>query len=158
MLKKILVILLCVFLCSCSHSAESEISIFFQREKIYFEYSEITYEFNPKSESFIALNGEYKGMSVSFGTQGCVVNCNEFCIKTETNSFPPLKGFYSLYNAFKNNPSSVVSTDDGAYALLIDSSRFLVYYNTDNKKTEKLIAETADGVFEYTVNASEETD
>lgn len=160
-MKRIIIVLLCVFcifLSACSQDAESEIGALFQAEKVYFKYSGIEYEFVPKSGSFTVLNGGYEGMLVLFNEQGCAASCNGFSIQTKSNSFPPLKGFYLLHNAFERNINSIVTTDDGAYALLIDSSRFLVYYNTDIKKIEKLIAETADGVFEYTVLTSEETD
>ncbi len=158
MLKKIWIIFICLLMCSCSADSDKMIKKFIESEVLYFEYLNTKYEFSVHAGEFTALDGRYKGMTVLFDESGCVIRYGEFSIETQGNNMPYLKAIQQLCYAFKNNGDSAVITDDGAYALLIDSSRFLVYYNTDNEKIDKLIAETADGVFEYTVLTSEETD
>lgn len=158
MLKRLSIILICVLLCSCSASDGGKIRKFTESKEILFEYAGIKYEFNQEANTFTSKSGALTDTVFSFTESGCIIRCGEVSLKTQANSLPHLKSFYALFEAFKYNGDSAVITDDGAYALLIDSSRFLVYYNTDAERIDRLIAETADGVFEYTVLESEETD
>lgn len=158
MYKKLFVFLLCLMTCSCRANSESGISDFFSQETVHFEYMETEYEYNAEKGSFTYLSGDYMGMCVYFDESGCIITYGGFSLKTQPLDMPHLKAFHGLYSAFKNSFDSTVTADDGAYTLLIDSWRFLVYYNKDAERIDTLIAETENGVFEYTVLISEESD
>lgn len=162
MYKKLFVflscLLICLLACSCKANSQKNILDFFSQETVRFKYMETEYEYNTEKDVFTYLSGDYNGMRVCFAESGCIITYGGFSLKTQPHDMPHLKAFHGLYSAFENYSDSAVTTDDGAYALLIDSWRFLVYYNKDAERIDTLIAETENGVFEYTVLISEETD
>lgn len=162
MYKKLFVFLSCLLIClltrSCKANSQKQIFDFFNQETVRFECMETEYEYNSGTGTFTYLSGDYKGMCVCFAESGCIITYGGFSLKTQPLDMPHLKAFHGLYSAFENSSDSAVTTDDGAYTLLIDSWRFLVYYNKDAERIDTLIAETENGVFEYTVLISEETD
>lgn len=157
-MKRILYIMLCLtVLCvsSCKTNAEDGFESFFNKPVI-FETLGIKYEYDPTKNIFTVLSGDFTGMEMSFTETDCNVSFKDFSINTDPRSFPQLKLFYSLFRAYTENFDTAAKNDDGAYALLIDSFRFLVYYNSVTEKVERLVAETENGSFEYKVIITEE--
>ncbi len=157
-MKRIFCIFLCLILVlvsSCKKTAEGSIKDFFN-QTVVFETMGIKYEYNSQINKFTVISGDYSGMELFFTDTDCTVNFEDFSISTDPFSFPQLKLFYSLFCAYEDNFDSAVKNDDDAYALLIDSFRFLVYYNSVAEKVDKLVAETENGSFEYKVITSED--
>lgn len=152
----------CIYLCltvmlisSCNVSTEDSIKSFFV-DTVVFETMNIKYEYDSENNRFTVLSGDFLGMVLYFSDNDCIVNFKEFSINTDPRSFPQLNLFYLLFRGYRENFDTAVKNDDGAYALLIDSFRFLVYYNPVTEKVDKLVAETENGSFEYTVITTEE--
>ncbi|MBO5981973.1 MAG: hypothetical protein J6Q24_05960 [Clostridia bacterium] len=157
-MKRIFFVFLCLILAlasSCKKTADESIKDFFN-QTVVFETMGIKYEYNSQIDKFTVLSGDYSGMEMYFTDTDCKVNFEDFSISTDPFSFPQLKLFYSLFRVYEDNFDTAVKNDDGAYALLIDSFRFLVYYNPVAEKVDKLVAETENGSFEYKVITSEE--
>lgn len=157
-MKRVFCIWLCftvICICSCKSSTGDKLRDFFN-ETVVFETLGIKYEYNSQSKIFTVLSGDYSGMELLFIDTDCTVNFKDFSISTNPYSFPQLMLFHSLFCAYVENFDTAVENDDGAYALLIDRFRFLVYYNPVAEKVEKLVAETENGSFEYKVVTSEE--
>ena len=157
-MKRILRIFLClliILMASCKSGVNDGIEDFFGRNVV-FETMGIKYEYEPQNSTFTVLSGDYSGMKLFYTDTDCTVNFKDFTITTDPFSFPQLKLFYSLFCAYGQSFADAVKNDGGAYVLLIDSFRFLVYYNSVSEKVEKLSAQTENGSFEYKVLTSED--
>lgn len=158
-MKKVFLFVFCfviVLFSSCNNVKKDNLVKFFQNDTVVFETLGIRYEYNETDKSFSVLSGDFSGMNVAFANGECVVRFKEFCIDTDPRAFPQLKSFVSLYTAFKDNLDEFAVNDRNEYVLLIDSSRFLVYYDSNVSKITKLVAETENGSFEYTVVNTED--
>ncbi len=158
-MKRLLLFLICLgvlFSASCKNTSTDGIEQFFNQTTVVFETSGVKYRYNDPDQTFLVISGDFSGMSLCFVNNECIVSFKEFRINTDPRVFPQLKEFLSLFDAYKNNADAAVINDQNAYALLIDSSRFLVYYNSDICKVHKLVADTESGSFEYKVIDSED--
>ncbi len=158
-MKKVFLFVFCfviILFSSCNNVNKNNLEKFFQNDTVVFETLGIQYEYNKTDKSFSVLSGDFSGMNVAFTNGECVVRFKEFCIDTDPRAFPQLKSFVSLYAAFKDNLDEFAVNDRNEYVLLIDSSRFLVYYDSNVSKITKLVAETENGSFVYTVVNTED--
>ncbi len=155
MKKCIVSLLLCViFLCSCG--SVNRLNTFFQKESVVFSYTGIKYKYDPSSQSFEQLNGSLKGMIITFDAENCYVTYGDYTLNTDPSVFAAFKAFDILWRNFKIDFENAVLSDDNAFVLIVDSFRFLVYYNKDSEIVGKMVAETEDGVFEYKLSEQEE--
>ena len=114
------------------------------------------YTYSPTSRLFLQQDGLFKGMKVCFTDTGSCAEYGDYILETNLYSFSALYSFDILWRAFYDSETETVVSNEGAFVIIVDSSRFLVYYNEDSEIVRKLVAETVYGVFEYTLTESEE--
>lgn len=155
MLKKCCIVILCFFLVSCSVSVNDKFNRLFEISSVCFLHNDIKYSYSVTEREFTVLNGSFEGMRIRVTENGCTAEIDGYVLETQISAFGFLTAFDLLWQSFTAQADNAVISNDGAYVLIIDSSRFLVYYNKDNDKIEKLISETQYGVFEYTLADTE---
>lgn len=157
MRKYVCLIMLCaVVLCSCASVNEDKLYSFFQKDDVKFSYEDVTYSYSPFFREFQVENGSFKRMKIKYTDTNCSAEYEGFSIETNIFAFSHLAFFDMLWRAFVDAESDISISDNGAFVLIVDSSRFLVYYNKDNEYVNKIVAETDYGVFEYMFAETEE--
>ncbi len=155
--KFIALFLICVFiLCSCTANEQDKLKRFFEKETVDFSCKGVKYTYYPAFRSFSQQDGLFKGMKVYFTDAGSNAEYGDYILETDMYSFSALYSFDKLWRAFSGSETETVVSNEGAFVIIVDSSRFLVYYNEDSEIVRKLVAETVYGVFEYTLTESEE--
>ena len=155
-MKKISVIVIALLLVSCTANKNNSFKDIFGLHEISFVCNEESYIFYADTNSFLIIDGIYSGVRVLFTGSSCDVLYNDFSISTCPNVFPQLFTFLKLYNAASLGISLVETNEPFVKALLIDSCRFLVYYNQDNFSIDRIVAETENGSFVYRFSVSED--
>ena len=155
-MKKITAIFISLLLVSCTANKENAFTDIFNTNEISFVCNEEAYVLCADTNSFLIIDGIYSGARVVFADSSCDIFYKDFSISTYSNVFPHLFAFLKLYKAVSSGAALVETNESFVKALLIDSCRFLVYYNQDNFSIDRIVAETVNGSFVYRFSVSED--
>lgn len=151
-----LILISILVLSACTANEQNKLKYFFEKETVDFSCEGVKYTYSPTSRSFLQQDGLFKGMKVRITDTGSNAEYGDYVLETDLYSFSALYSFDILWRAFSGSETETVVSNEGAFVIIVDSSRFLVYYNEDSEIVRKLVAETVYGVFEYTLTESEE--